>query len=205
MMSKLYGEHRPSAALPAIALRERPDQALFHLSVAVEAETAAAALAQLKRAAQRLEELLPQQHATLAVTEFRLPHEPGKLESAPASLHATLTVPLPREASAWERAARLAQIDDLLRSLVQEGKKQKPKLEVQRSLPVFGLADPEAHRAALIKRLHDRARSLGGGQPVQLKELRFDQPVEQHSVGLEQVELTLHVGGCAEVQLQAGS
>lgn len=34
-----------------------------------------------------------------------------------------------------------------------------------------------------------------------LKEMRFDQPVEQRSLGLEQVELTLRVDGCAELEL----
>lgn len=67
----------------------------------------------------------------------------------------------------------------------------------------FLLADPESHRAALVKRLHDRARALGGGLAVKLQELRFDQPVEQRPVGLEQVELMLRVEGCAELELPA--
>jgi hypothetical protein len=64
----------------------------------------------------------------------------------------------------------LAQVDDLLRALVVEGKKQKPALEVRRDLPVFVVAEPEVHRDALVKRLHERVRSLAGDAAgVQLK------------------------------------
>ena len=52
-----------------------------------------------------------------------------------------------------------------------------------------------------MKRLHERARSLGDGRAVLLKELRFDRPVEQRSLSLDQVELLLNVEGLAEVQL----
>ena len=64
-------------------------------------------------------------------------------------------------------------------------------------LPVFVVADPELRRAALVHRLQERARSLGSH--VALKELRFDRPVEQRSVSLEEVQLTLSVEGVAEV------
>ena len=201
MMSKHYGDHRPQTATPAVSLRERPGQALFHISFSVEIETASAALGVLKRAALRLDELAAPTQSTLVVERVALPHGPGKQVPAPSRLHPPLAVRLAQKASTWERAAQLAQVDDLLRALVQEGRKHKPRLDVHRALPVFVVADPESYRPTLVKRLHERARSLGDGRAVLLKELRFDRPVEQRSLGLDQVELFLNVEGLAEVQL----
>lgn len=201
MMSKSYGEHRSQTPVPPVSLIERPDQAQFHLRISVEAETASAALAQMKRTLLRLEELLHPLHALLAVTDFDLCPESGKVEAAAHSIHLLITLPLGRDGSSWDRATKVAQLDDLFRTVILEGKKQKPKLEVHRALPVFLLADPEEQRQALVRRLHDRARALGDGQSVKLTEMRFDQPVEQRSLGLEQVELTLRVDGYAQLEL----
>jgi hypothetical protein len=116
---------------------------------------------------------------------------------------ATLVVPLAKDASFWDRVQKLTHVDDLLRALVLEGKKQKPALEVRRDLPVFVVADPEVFRAQLVAQLHERARSLSGGAPsVMLKDLRFDRPVSQRSLTLEEVELSLAVEGVAEVSLK---
>lgn len=90
MMSKHYGDHRAQTATPAISLRERPEQALFHSSFSIETETVSAALGILKRAALRLDELATSTRSTLVVERFDLPHEPGKQDTAPCSLHLTL-------------------------------------------------------------------------------------------------------------------
>lgn len=204
MMSSKYNDSRSHTALPAASLRVRPDQALFHISVSVEVEGAAAAMPLLKRAVARLEDLLlaPTIASTLVVTDFDLPNEPGKLSTPVARLHGRLEVPLPGGAF-WERAQKIAAVDDMLRSLIVEGKKQKPQFEVRRDLPVFVVINPEAHRPELVARIHERARSLVAdkGQPIVLRELRFDRPVEQRSVGLDQVELSLNIDGCAELTL----
>ena len=202
MYLKSSGERRMQTATPSVTLRERPDRAVFHIQVFVETETATAALSLLKRAALRMEELLQQAgQATLALTDFNLSTEAAKFDTATASLEATLTVVLPQDGSTWDRATKLAQVDDTVRIFAQEGKKQKPKFEVQRALPVFVLADPEVYREKLVQRLHERARSLSTGQPVQLRELKFDQPVQQRSLGLEHVELSLNIEGVAELLL----
>ncbi|MDP3575784.1 MAG: hypothetical protein Q8S42_34475 [Archangium sp.] len=197
MMSKSYGDHRAQTATPSVSLSERPEQALFHLSVSVETESASAALPLLKRSVTRLEELLPPLGARLTITDFDLPSAEGKVSELVSQLHASLTVPFAPETPFWERAQKLAQVDGLLRALVLEGKKQKPPLLVRSDLPVFVVADPELRRAALVNRLQERARSLG--PHVALKDLRFDRPVEQRSVSLEEVQLTLSVEGVAEV------
>ena len=201
MMSKSYGDHRAQTATPTVCLHERPEQVRIQISFSVETETASAALAVLKRAALRLEELVASLRATVAVDRFELPHDLGKQDPTPSSLHLTLTVPFAREANIWERTALLAQVDDLLRAFGQEGRKYKRRLDVHRALPVFVVADPEVHRPSLVKRLHERARSLGDGRGVLLKELRFDRPVEQRSLGIDRVELLLNVEGLAEVPL----
>ena len=155
----------------------------------------------LKRACARLEELLPATSgAKLVLTDFDLPNEPGKLSTPVSRLHARLELPLP-SGSFWERAQKLAAVDDVLRSLVVEGKKQKPQLEVKRDLPAFVVENPEAHRAVLVAKVHERARSLAGGQTLVLRELRFERAVEQRSLGLDEVVLSLAVDGIAELTL----
>lgn len=200
MISKSYSDHRAQTATPSVTLAERPEQALFHLAVSVETESASAAIPLLKRAVTRLEELLPPLGARLTVTDFDLPVATGKTAGAVSQLHAFLTLPFVKDAPFWDRAAKLAQVDGLLRALVLEGKKQKPALDVRSDLPVFVVADPEQRRPALVSRLHERARSLG--HDVTLKELRFDRAVEQRSVSLEEVQLSLAVEGVAEVALR---
>lgn len=200
MMSKSYGEHRAQTAPPAATLSERPEQALFHLWVSVETDSASTALPLLKRSVTRLEDLLPPLGAKLTVTDFDLPAAAGKSSALVSHLHAFLTVPFAKDTPFWERAQKLAQVDGLLRALVLEGKKHKPALEVRCDLPVFVVAEPEARRATLVSRLQERARSLG--HDVMLKELRFDRPVEQRSVSLEEVQLSLAVDGVAEVALR---
>lgn len=200
MLSKSYGEHRAQTATPSVTLTERPEQALFHLAVSVETESASTALPLLKRAVSRLEDLLPPLGAKLTVTDYDLPSGGGKASELTSQLRALLTLPFAKEASFWDRAQKLAQIDGLLRALILEGKKQKPALEVRFDLPAFVVADPEARRPALVARLHERARSLG--HDVTLKELRFDRPVLQQPVSLEEVQLSLAVDGVAEVALR---
>ncbi len=200
MNSKFYSENRAHTAVPAATLRVRPEQALFHFSVGVELEGAAAALALLRRACVRLEEQLTALGATLVLTDFDLPGEPGKLSTPASRLHGRLEVPLPA-GPFWERAQRIAAVDDVLRGLVVEGKKQKPQLDVKRDLPAFVVVNPEAHRATLVAKLHERARSLAGGQSFVLRELRFERMVEQRSLHLDEVELSLTVDGSAEIKL----
>lgn len=197
MLSKSYGDHRAQTPTPALTLVVRPDRARFHLHLSVETDSASQALPLLRRAVQRLEELLPPLQATLSVTDFDLPAD-GKGAS---QLHALLELPLSKEAPFWDRAQRLAQVDDLLRALAQEGRKQKPALEVRRDLPVFVIADAEAHRATLVQRLHERARSLSGEDAL-LESLRFDCAVTQRAVSLEEVELSLPVEGTLQSKLR---
>jgi hypothetical protein len=196
-------DHRPQTQAPAVTLTARPDQARFHLQVEVVSDAAATAVPLLHRAAQRLVELLPQLGATLALEGLDLPHDSAKASGSPSRLRATLALPLSPDATFWDRAQRIAQIDDLLRALAAEGRKQKPALELRHDLPVCVVADPEARREALVARLHQRARSLGGdGAEVRLVGLRFDQPVTQRPLGVEAVELSLPVEGAAELTLR---
>lgn len=197
-----YGGPPIQTPTPAVAVVTRPDQAHFLLSVQVEAESAAASVPVLRRAAQRLEDLLPPLGATLKVTDFDLNVGTSKSkESSGTQLQATLVLPLAKDASFWDRAQRVAQVDDLLKALVAEGKRQKPVLEVRKGTPVFVVGDPESHRAQLIELLVRRARSLSPEGQLLLRQLRFERAVTQRSLSLEEVELTLPLDGVAEFEL----
>lgn len=198
MISKLsYGDSRNQTPTPAVFLSVRPDRACFQVQVSVDADTSAQAIPLLRRAVSRLEELLPQLQATLSVTDFDVS---AKSSGGPSTVHALLEVPLPAGAF-WDRAQKIAQVDDLLQALLQEGKRQKPALEVRRALPVFVVADPEAHREALVKRLHERARSIAGDE-AELRGLQFDRAVTQQSIGLEEVALSLPVEGTLQSKVR---
>lgn len=200
MLSKSYADHRAQTPTPASSLVVRPDRARFQVQVAVETDTAAQAVPVLRRAVQRLEELLPSMQATLTVSDLDLPRDGGK-GGGPSTLHAWLELPLAKDATFWDRAQRIAQVDDLLHALAQEGKRQKPALDVRRDLPVFVVADPEAHRDALVRRLHERARSIGG-EGAELHGVQFDRAVTQHPLGLEEVALSLPVDGALQTKVR---
>lgn len=200
MYSKSASGLRSQTPAPNVSLTVKPDRARFGVHVTIEADSALQGVALLRRATQRLEELLPALHATLTVHDLDLPRD-GSKAGGPSTLHATLEVPLSPEASVWERAERVAKVDDVLQSLAVEGRRQKPALEVRRDLPAFVSATPEAHRDALVQRLHERARSLAG-EDAQLQGLQFDRAVTQQSVGLEEVVLSLPVDGTLSCRLR---
>lgn len=200
-MESLYGATRAQTQVGSVSLREVPEQARLDLTAAVEATTATSALALLRKALGGLEAGLAALHATLAVLDFDVPHDGGKLSTPETRLRATITLALPTTLPPLERAGRVAALDDALRAAAVEAKRQKPSVELRRSLPAYTVADPERFRGALVQRLHERARSLGGPAGVTLRELRFDRPVEQRSLGLQEVELVLLVEGTASVRL----
>lgn len=201
-MSLSYAAAPQQTPTPAVMVVARPDSAHFSLSVQVEAESAAASIPLLRRAAQRLEDLLPPLGASLKVHDFDL--NVGHAKSGASSgtqLQATLVLPLAKDASFWDRAQKVAQMDDLLRALIAEGKRQKPALEVRKGVPVFVVTDPEAHRVELVQLLLRRARSLSAEGELLLRQLRFERAVTQRSLSLEEVELSLPLDGVAEFQL----
>ena len=201
MISKLsYGDARAQTPTPAAGLTVRPDRARFQVQLSVDTDSSAQAIPLLRRAVSRLEELLPQLQATLTVTDFDLPRDGGKSSGGVSTVYATLEVPLPASAF-WERAQKVAQVDDLLQALSQEGRRQKPALEVRRALPAYVVTDPEAHREALVQRLHERARSIAGDE-AELRDVHFDRAVAQQSVGLEEVTLSLPVEGTLQSKVR---
>lgn len=188
--------------LPRATLVVRPQLCVVQLSLSVEVDLSAA-LPSLRRAAERLEALLPSTGATLHLDDVGFTQgvsSKSYVAEGATRLEGTLTLPLADGEGFWERAHRVAQLDDLLRALVAEGRKQKPALEVRRALPTFAVLDAEAHRPQLLEAALARARALG--EAVQLQQLKWAEPVAQRSLGLEQVELTLALEGCAQVNLE---
>jgi hypothetical protein len=201
-MSFSYAETSTQTPTPAVKVVTRPDSAHFSLSVRVTAESATASIPLLRRAAQRLEDLLPPLGASLQVRDFDWYVSNSKLSSSSGTqLQATLVLPLAKDASFWDRAQKVAQTDDLLRALSAEGKRQKPALEVHTGTPAFVVADPEAHRSELVQLLLRRARSLSPEGELLLRQLHFERAVTQRSLSLEEVELSLPLDGVAEFQL----
>lgn len=202
-MSLGYAPPPGKTPLPSVSLVVRPDQARFQLSVQVETDSAAGAIPLLRRAAQRIEDLLPPLGATLALGDLDLQSagKTSKVAAAPGLVvTGTLLLPLSKDAPFWDRAQRVAHVDDLLRALVLEGKRQKPELEVRKANPVFLMAEPEAFRAELIARALSRARALSKSE-VKVEHLRFEHAVTQRPIGLEEVELSLDLHGEASVTL----
>jgi hypothetical protein len=203
LMSLGYAPPAGKTPLPSVSLVARPDQARFQLSVQVETESASGAIPLLRRAAQRIEDLLPPLGATLVLGDLDL-QSASKTSKAPAApgmvVTGTLLLPLAKDAPFWDRAQRVAHVDDLLRPLVQEGKRQKPELDVRKANPIFLVADPESFRAELVSRALARARALSKTE-VRLEHLRFEHPVTQRPIGLEEVELSLALEGTASLTL----
>ncbi len=201
MLSKVYAEARGTTPMPTVTLKERPDEARLHLRLSAQTDSASAALPLLRRAVQRVDEVVGPLGARTEVTDFDVPNEPGKLVDAPSALHVAVVLPFGAADDFWTRATHLAQLDDVLRALLLELKKQKQVVELKRDLPVFVVKDPEHFRRQLITRIHERACSLCPGRPVKVSGVAFDRSVTQRSLGLQAVELSLAVEGVAEFEV----
>ena len=195
-----YGEMRGSTPLPAVSLVVQPDEVREQIELSCE-QSAVAAVEAMERFTQRLSTLLTPLEATVRLVHFAGSREAGKLASAPTSTARLLLVmPLRESQTAWQRAARVAQLEDSVKATQAEAKKLKPAIDVRRDAPVFVVADPQRHRLALIARHQQQVRMLG--PHVKVSGLRPDAAVVQHPRGLEEVELTLPLEGSAELMVE---
>jgi hypothetical protein len=189
-------------ALPSAHLKVRPDRALVNISVSIEADTSTIALGHLQGASIRMQEVCHHNQAQLTLSNFGAHESNSKLGSAKiVRLEGHLVLPLPEDDSFWERSKRVAKFEDVLSVLKIEMKKQKFPVELRRTAPRCIVEDVELFRPQLVAQLIARAKSYSPEGLI--SKLRFEAPIEQKPIGIEEVELALSPGGEFEFSLKA--
>lgn len=113
---------------------------------------------------------------------------------------AEIDVALTPDMDWWNRAQLSAAVSVLARTLSGEARKQKPVIEVIFQQPVALLREPERHRTEVLRRWVTRAKELANlaqSEGAPLAVLGCDPPgdVQQTPVSVDEVRLSLHVGG----------
>jgi hypothetical protein len=194
-----FSETTRISALPTANLKVRPDRAIIDVSVSLEVESFGVALGHLQAASIRIQEVLHQ--GQFSLTDFSSQESSGKIGTQKlARLEGNLVFPLPVDDSFWERAKRMAKIDDLISGLKAEMRKQKFAVELRRHEPRYVIEDAEVFRPELIAQLVKRAKSYALEGTI--SKLQFEASVEQKTVSLEEVELSLSVAGQLEFHLK---
>jgi predicted GNAT superfamily acetyltransferase len=209
MSTKFFGQQRDDTPIPSTTEKVRPDHALFSLTIAVSDLAAVPSLALLKQWTRRLEEAVPKAApmSTVVVKDFDAPSIPALLskstEETAARLALTITVPLDTAASFFERAERVAAVDDVLRSFVIDGRKNKPNVLFTRHLPTFLVSDTvlQASRQRLLARWQSRLQELSQLASLSVEHVWPAIDVSQVSVSIEEVELRFEPGGTATLRI----
>lgn len=209
MNSKIFPQHRGETPVPSTTEKVRPDHALFAITLSVADLAATPALAHLKSLVRRLEQSIPlaAPGASVVAQDFDAPSISALLskgsDDTAARLSGAIHVPLDPTASFFDRAERVAAVDDVLRALVLEGRKSKPATQVSRRLPTFLVGDDAvaAGRDRLLARWRARLEDLTTFAAVAVEGVWPAIDVSQHSLSIEEVELRFEPGGLATVRI----
>ena len=209
MSTKFFTQQRGETQIPSTTEKARPDHALFSVLLTVSDLAAVPSLALLRQWTSRLEEAVPKAApgSTVTVKDFDAPSIAALLsksgDDTAARLSLTVTVPLDLGASFFARAERVAAVDDVLRTLLMDGRKTKPTVTVTRHLPVFLVAEGvlQASRERLLARWQARLQELSRFASLVVEGVWPAIDVSQHSVSVEEVELRFEPGGQASLRI----
>jgi hypothetical protein len=209
MSTKFFAQQRSETPVPSAVEKVRPDHALFSVMLTVSDLAAAPSLTLLEQWVSRLELAVPKAApaSTVRVTDFDAPSIAALLskggDDTAARLTLTVTVPLDVDAGFFARAERVAAVDDVLRSLLMDGRKNKPTITVTRHLPVFLVAEGvlQTARERLLARWQSRLQDLSRFASLSVMGVSPAIDVSQHSVSVEEVELRFEPGGHATLQI----
>jgi hypothetical protein len=209
MSTKFFAQQRSETQIPSTTEKARPDHALFSVTLTVSELAAVPSLAMLEQWAKRLGDAVPKAASTSTVTMkgFHAPAIAALLskggDDTAARLSLEVTVPLDPSASFFERAGRVAAVDDVLRALLMDARKSKPNVTVTRNLPVFLVAEGvlQASRERLLARWQARLQDLSRFASLSVEGVWPAIDVSQHSVSVEEVELRFEPGGMATLRV----
>lgn len=127
--------------------------------------------------------------------KLKLPEDEDR---SAVSVEGVLELPLAPSLDFWARGTRVAALMRVCQELVRDSREQKNRPRARFGPPVPRVAQPEEHRAELLRRLGDRLTEFQSTlAPSQVKlrpiECTPPGPVEQRPVSLEEVALSLGV------------
>lgn len=119
-------------------------------------------------------------------------------EATHTSVDGVFEVPLPSELEFWDRTARVSTIVRLCHAAQGDSRQSKKLPNFNFGNPEAVVAQPEAHRTELLRRVVTRVRELAAAMgspeaPLHVVDCSAPGPVEQSPVSLEEVGLSLPV------------
>lgn len=192
-------------------LRLRPDTLVMSFSCAVRDVTPQRAVELLRAGVTALEHSLQavapegSVHLDNFETHRHVPKLSKKKSKGPAKVSehrcgVSGEVRWPLRGDFWSRSVQLAQLVELADVLKTEAERRTPSLYVSYGEAEARIAQPEAHRSALLEQWVGRQRELAGlagseALPLHVLDLAPVGAVQQQTVSLEEVELSLAVSG----------
>jgi hypothetical protein len=198
----------PSFPAPRAELLVKPDLLRVSLSVSLESEAATSAFTQLRQACEQLRSRAQERLALSVVFRPRDVHMDtaatnNKLsfadeDSTRLVLEGWLEAPLAAGLDFWARSALVVSLVDLCQKTRSDSRESKKLPRFDFGAVEACLAQPEAHREALLRhtaaRIREVAAALGSERaPLDVLECSPVGPVEQALVSVEQVGLSLPV------------
>lgn len=200
------GFHEPPPARAELVVR--PDVVRVSVSVSLELnEGVEHALPQLQRACEQLHRRFQDALGTgvtfrprnvrfdrAALKRLAMPED----AATHAAVDGVFEVPLPSELDFWARTARVGTLARLCHGAQSDSRQSKKLPHVGFGTPEALVAQPEAHRAELLRRFAARVRELASAvgspeAPLHVVDCSAPGPVEQSPVSLEEVGLSLPV------------
>jgi hypothetical protein len=203
---KYAGHHEPPPVRAELVLR--PDLLRISFSVSLEVENIEQGLPLLQRASEQLQRRVHDAlgaEVTLKLRDVRFNRSAPKKLSLPEdedrtfiAVDGALAVPLPAELDFWARGTRVGSLVRVCHEVERDSREEKKRPRFQFGSVEALVAQPEAHRAELLRRFVARVRELATAAgspeaPLQVVDCSTPGPVEQSPVSLEEVGLTLTV------------
>jgi hypothetical protein len=125
--------------------------------------------------------------------KLRLPEDD---DDARTGINGTLELPLPASLDFWGRSARVTALRRACHELEQENRGEKGRPSMSFGAPTAFVANPEAHRAELLRRFVDRVREFSAAAstaepPLRVVDCTVPGAVNQTPLSLEAVALSL--------------
>ncbi|QRN98411.1 hypothetical protein JRI60_04960 [Archangium violaceum] len=186
----------------------RPDVLRISFSISLEVGGIEQGLPLLQRTSEQLQRRVRDAlgtEVTLKLRDVRFNRSAPKKLSLPEdenrafiAVDGSLSVPLPAELDFWARGTRVGTLVRVCHEVERDSREEKKRPRFQFGSMEALVAQPEAHRAELLRRFVARARELATAAgspeaPLQVVDCSLPGPVEQSPVSLEEVGLTLNV------------
>jgi hypothetical protein len=188
----------------------RPDLLRTTFQVQIQGTFASQeALSRLQQECERMRRQLREAtgaEVTLKLTGVLLASSPSKKlripeddDDARTGVEGTLELPLPTSMDFWARSGRMAALQRACHDLAADERKERGRPSFSFGIPSALIAEPEQHRAELLRRFVSRVQEFSAAAsapdaPLRVVDCTAPGPVIQNAISLEAVSLSLQFG-----------